>query len=333
MSFCRGLLLIVSCLVLQSCATSSPTSAIICQELQYGKLKYAEGDFQEAFCHLLPVAAYGERQAAYAVGYMYYYGYGVSRDSVSGLFWMRKAADQFYSPAIKALNVIYFGNRPRCIPVSDTILHSEDMTLCCPTNLPMPCPPCSSMNPNAQPPEPCPKEPIVPCEKLRINELESIRCEPRPPCKVAPVPPPCHAVPVRPCQKIIRHDEVIESIKGIRKPCKVLPPLPPPPPLEPVLVPEVIKPLSDATKLSSKTYGLQIYGAYTLEMVKKIQKELNLQANCHIWRSTNQGKDWYVLTYGNFETAHDARLAIAKLNNKTQNLDPWVRELNGLEVV
>lgn len=76
-------------------------------ELQWGKCSFYSGEYKCAFRRLLPVAVYGDPQAEYAVGYMYYYGYGVPIDDDSGLFWMERAAQQHYLPAINALILIH----------------------------------------------------------------------------------------------------------------------------------------------------------------------------------------------------------------------------------
>jgi len=80
--------------------------AYLAEELQQGRLTFESGKFERAFCQLLPLAVDGVCEAQYAVGYMYYYGYGVPRDTVSGLFWIKRAADQHYHPAVQALLVI-----------------------------------------------------------------------------------------------------------------------------------------------------------------------------------------------------------------------------------
>lgn len=102
MQWARSIAGIAFCLLLLSC-----TSIKISQELQAGKMSFAAGDFKKAFHQLLPLAAEANPQAEYAVGYMYYNGYGVSQDRESGLFWMQKSADQRYTPAIKALEAIH----------------------------------------------------------------------------------------------------------------------------------------------------------------------------------------------------------------------------------
>jgi len=97
----KMLCVISLCIFLQSCAVQR-----IPQELQRGKVSFAAGDFRQSFKDLLPLASENNPDAEYAVGYMYYYGYGVSRDQDAGLFWMRKAAAQHFAPAIKALSML-----------------------------------------------------------------------------------------------------------------------------------------------------------------------------------------------------------------------------------
>ena len=97
----QSLLFCMLSLMLLSC-----TSPKMSQELEQGKVNFVAGDYKKAFHSLMPVAANGNPQAEYAVGYMYYYGYGVAQDNESGLFWMQKSADQNFEPAVKALNMI-----------------------------------------------------------------------------------------------------------------------------------------------------------------------------------------------------------------------------------
>jgi TPR repeat protein len=95
------LLIMLAAFFLQAC-----TSPKLSQELEGGKFQFSNGNYKVAFHQLLPLAAAGKKEAQYAVGYMYYYGLGVSRDSESGIFWMRQAANQDYAPAISALKMI-----------------------------------------------------------------------------------------------------------------------------------------------------------------------------------------------------------------------------------
>jgi TPR repeat protein len=97
----RFIVLIVMCLLLQSCA-----SAVEGRQLANGKRDFRDGEFKTAFHELLPLASEGNANAQYAVGYMYYYGYGVAQDAESGHFWMQKSADQKFPPAVKALEML-----------------------------------------------------------------------------------------------------------------------------------------------------------------------------------------------------------------------------------
>jgi TPR repeat protein len=99
--FIRLVALIMVSVLLQSCAT-----AVTSRHLEEGKKNFGDGNYKQAFHELLPVASDGNAHAEYAVGYMYYYGYGVAQDSESARFWMKKSADQHYEPAVKALEML-----------------------------------------------------------------------------------------------------------------------------------------------------------------------------------------------------------------------------------
>ncbi len=101
-------------LALAACATThgpaprpNPTVATL-SELQQGKRLFEAGYYKRAMKVLLPLACGcpGNAEAQYAVGYMYYYGYGVAQDTDVGYFWIKKSADQGNEPAIKALATI-----------------------------------------------------------------------------------------------------------------------------------------------------------------------------------------------------------------------------------
>lgn len=97
------LMLIVAALFLQGCA--SPKMS---QELQGGKNLFEKGEYKDAFHELLPVAVHGNKEAQYAVGYMYFNGIGVAQDTESGTFWIAQSANQHYPPAedaMKSINV------------------------------------------------------------------------------------------------------------------------------------------------------------------------------------------------------------------------------------
>lgn len=93
-------------IVIMSGGLLACASTRLSQELQAGKISFEGGYYKQAFHQLLPIAVQGRSEAQYAVGYMYYYGYGVALDEDTGIFWMRKAAEKHYAPAMTALETL-----------------------------------------------------------------------------------------------------------------------------------------------------------------------------------------------------------------------------------
>ncbi|MES2218074.1 MAG: hypothetical protein V4501_06660 [Pseudomonadota bacterium] len=115
----RLMILILLSLFLPSCASQRDD-----YRLDVGKRRFAEGNYKEAFHQLLPLAMQGVTKAEYAVGYMYYYGYGVPADTESGMVWMDRAASQGSMPAQRALELIHTGPTPAQKMVAPTLTTS-----------------------------------------------------------------------------------------------------------------------------------------------------------------------------------------------------------------
>ena len=94
-----GILLLVT-LFLFACSVATNS------ELQTGKRFIEQGYYKRAMQELLGPACDGNPEAQYAVGYMYYYGYGVAQDTAVGYFWINRAARKGYLPAIQAIGLI-----------------------------------------------------------------------------------------------------------------------------------------------------------------------------------------------------------------------------------
>ena len=82
------------------------TSPATKSELAYGKTLFQDGYYKRAMEQFLPLAAEGNAEAQYAVGYMYYYGFGSAQDTTTGHFWISRSANQHFQPAINALVII-----------------------------------------------------------------------------------------------------------------------------------------------------------------------------------------------------------------------------------
>jgi TPR repeat protein len=106
-SMFKTIVILILSLFLQACASSR-----IPQELQQGKMSFNKGNYQQAFRELLPLASEGNAEAEYAVGYMYYYGFGAPQDTETGMFWMQKSANQQHQPAISALKMLKANAQP-----------------------------------------------------------------------------------------------------------------------------------------------------------------------------------------------------------------------------
>jgi len=74
--------------------------------LQEGITCFRAQQYRQAFIHLKPEAQKGQRDAQYAVGYMYYYGQGVVEDRKKACYWIRKAAVAGQPDAIIAAKIL-----------------------------------------------------------------------------------------------------------------------------------------------------------------------------------------------------------------------------------
>lgn len=256
MQFRQCLSMIVTCFMLVSCA--GPRMA---QELQAGKASFEDGYYKEAFRQLLPLAVKGKPEAEYAVGYMYYYGYGVPEDDESGIFWMTKAADQNYPPAIRALQLIQHptaASQSIIPPRQPSVYENHQQTILREEYIPV----------------------VVP-KKMSYSEAVEVQPAPQPPVKIA------------------SSEEEKQVLKQAEPPRK---------------------------------YALQLYGSYHLDAVKELQLQLRLKNTGHIYQTTNKGKDWYVLTFGRFATAHEATATQKNLPVDLKNMHPWVRNVDVLQL-
>jgi hypothetical protein len=95
--------LLLACAVTHTTTPPTITSPRVSSELAQGKRDFENGYYKRAMHQLLPLACEGSAEAQYAVGYMYYYGYGVAQDTDVGYFWIKRSADLGYQPAIKAM--------------------------------------------------------------------------------------------------------------------------------------------------------------------------------------------------------------------------------------
>ncbi|KTC78072.1 tetratricopeptide repeat protein [Legionella brunensis] len=96
--FLRIALIIILVLAEFACASRS--------NLIEGIKSFRVQDYRQAFVRLKPEAKKGQPDAQYAVGYMYYYGQGVTENRKKAWYWINKAAQQGQRDALAALAIL-----------------------------------------------------------------------------------------------------------------------------------------------------------------------------------------------------------------------------------
>ena len=286
-------------LMIQSCASSR-----MAEELQSGKISFEDGNFKSAFHKLLPLASDGNASAEYAIGYMYYYGYGTHQDTESGLFWMRKSAEQQYQPAIKALQIISqnkVSEEPTqqltaAQPVkidSNQILralteNAEKQTSFSSTNQNL-ANSQSALNKTA--------------ESDSVFNNENLPSE---------NPSPLNG------ETIVKHSELNTIENTTKTSTQMLPSK---------------NSTADFNLEHSKKYTLQLLGSYNLADIKRMQNRLHLERSSYCAHTERNGRDWYILAYGNFPASYLAQLAVDDLPSNLREMKPWVRNANNLKIL
>ena len=109
-------LLVVSSLVLTTVVSADlETTASFEAQLSAAKEKFVNNDYAGAYETLLPLATRGNPDAQYGVGYMLYYGKGVTADQDAGISWIKASAEQGFAKslaALEALNIALAADTP-----------------------------------------------------------------------------------------------------------------------------------------------------------------------------------------------------------------------------
>ena len=80
------------------------------EDLRKGKAAYAIRDYKTAAMHFSLAAQDGNAEAQYMLSTCFLNGYGVEKDKIEGIKWLRKAADQDFAKALFMLAVFYSQN-------------------------------------------------------------------------------------------------------------------------------------------------------------------------------------------------------------------------------
>lgn len=75
------------------------------ERLSHAKKEFDNKNYEQSYRHLYPLAKKNNKEALYALGYQYYYGYGVEANPDTAQDLIRHSAELGYQPAIKALRL------------------------------------------------------------------------------------------------------------------------------------------------------------------------------------------------------------------------------------
>ena len=98
--------LCLAALFLPACSSSAKKEALENDSkyiLAQAKQAYFEEDFRKVFQLLFPLAASGNGQAQYTLGYLYHHGLGVEKSDQQAMNWIQRAAAQGNKKALEAL--------------------------------------------------------------------------------------------------------------------------------------------------------------------------------------------------------------------------------------
>lgn len=94
----RFISLFFLCIILSDCVKNN--------DLDEGIHQFQLQNYREAFIRLKPLADHGQPDAEYAIGYMYYYGEGVTEDRRRAWYWINHAAKKGQVDAIRAVKLL-----------------------------------------------------------------------------------------------------------------------------------------------------------------------------------------------------------------------------------
>lgn len=79
-------------------------------------------------------------------------------------------------------------------------------------------------------------------------------------------------------------------------------------------------------------YTIQLIGLSSEKAMQTFIAKNNLHKNAIYFHSQLQGKDWYVLLYGQYATQQAAKLAMTQLPAAVQSQHPWVRTMANVQL-
>lgn len=89
--------------------------------------------------------------------------------------------------------------------------------------------------------------------------------------------------------------------------------------------------VSEATPVNKKGFTVQLYAANTLAMLQSFLKKHGSLMPMNYYKMNKQGKEYYVVVSGEFESSEAAKVAMQKMPATVKQLKPWIRPLSSLQ--
>lgn len=86
-------------------------------------------------------------------------------------------------------------------------------------------------------------------------------------------------------------------------------------------------------ELDSRSYTLQLYGTYEIDKARAFIKNYPGLIDVRYYRGQYRGKPWYMVVSGVYPDARAASKAVKNLPSELQRQKPWVRKLEGIQMV
>lgn len=289
-----GLTTIVATAVLVGCSKgpSSNSSA----SLQGTKACSTNVFLQKYNCSLSRIQAAAERgdpDAQYALGYMYYYGIGTTRDSRAAQVWIHRSASQGQPLAVKANRMIKGGGSPARVGsgASSSVQSAGSQGVRS----------AGGTEDGASAGGPVPQY-----KPTNIEEAS----------KKAPNKPLTDYLP--------RYGKGGQGAdQGVLKRKSA----------EPQSTPASTNPTTTSPTSWNENQLLHAKGAYTVQLmacadlqaVKTFLHDQGLEKKTQYFQADYHGNTWYVVTYGTYGSLSQARAALNELPAAVQALHPWIK--------
>ena len=320
--------------LLQGCASAPPAPPPAEAAQAEAKAAYLANDYRRTLAIVEPLAIRGEPWAQYTLGYMYYYGRGVTMDREMAKQWIQRAAQQGYGPAQQALQ------RLATAPPKPNGEQMEAPAAKAPTAsaapAPTPAPPgitsaapgavaggAPAASPPAPPPEaasPAPSSPkpgtgpaAAPPRADANTPTQGQASPPAGPVPAAPAPtqtapPPAESPP--PVSQAPMHESPVPGEEHAAN---------------------GINGAGWITKQDPQRYTVQLIGAGKEEAVVQFIRKYHLEPKAAYFAQIRDGKPWYTVIYGSFADRQVARHALARLPAAVDRAKPWIRRFQALQ--